>query len=269
MIALLLAAGMTAAWPQAATSPSPAPLEVGFSLDFFSVRTPAGPADKAPLTRPEDNILLHEADPGAAARLEKLLRTMKDQGAGAMREHVWFRHAEDTAYHPRHDPLGLLVATGGKLPQEEVDHLVAIAGLAKRIGYRRFVVVLGIEGSANPKAKKKTYGDAYDSRFDDLTWSVTRQVVEATQSLAGPGFDLVYDIAPGNLPEQHDVPGGPNLPEVSAEDGVALSCAVSRRSLHHELRRGPRGAGHSRDGITGGALPAAGVPAGGAGCAHL
>jgi hypothetical protein len=178
------------------------PLLVGFALDFFSVsNSPSAAVAKNPLTSPDENILLHAGDPGALPRLRDLIVPMRQEGAAVLRLHVWYRHAEDTLYQPKKDPLGLLVATNGRLPDSDIKHLLAVASTVRAAGYQRLVVVLSPQGSSNPKARRGlVYGAGYDPRLDPLTWGVTEQVVRALHPLGGPDFDIDYDIAPETCP---------------------------------------------------------------------
>lgn len=127
---------------------------------------------------------------------------MKNDGASAMRGYLWYRHAEDTAFQLRRgDPIGLLVAADGKLPERDVSNFAAIVSDAKKLGYRRFVVLFGVQGSANTKCRKgNEFGGCYKSQLDGLTWGVTKQVVRALQPIASSDFDIVYDIAPESCP---------------------------------------------------------------------
>jgi hypothetical protein len=94
------------------------------------------------------------------------------------------------------DPLGMLVATNGKLPVEQVNNIVAYVTDAKSIGYERFIIVLGPQGTSNPKCKRLEWGDCYNQKYLNLTWSVTDQVVRAVQLPSLSGIDVVFDISP-------------------------------------------------------------------------
>ena len=113
---------------------------------------------------------------------------------------VWFRHAEDAqmAARPK-DPLGLLVATDGKLHEKEVSNIVNFVSDAQAAGYRRFFVVVGPQGTSSPKCRKGTvWGGCYDEGFLEHSWSVISQVVTALHTPQLSKIEVIVDLSPEN-----------------------------------------------------------------------
>lgn len=183
---------------QSCISKSLSGIAIGFSMPLVSVESEDCNPGKS-RTLPDRYIALHADDPSMMDEYAALLTRMQNEGATVMRLHLWFKHAEDGPYKD-------LTPANGMFPKKQLANIVAIAAKVKSLGYHRFVVVFGAQGAANPKCKMgQEFGDCYDSRFDKLTWSVTRQTIQALNPLTTADFDIVYDIAPESCP------GGTNL----------------------------------------------------------
>lgn len=182
--------------------PRLAQLEVGFTLTHHRVRTDAdsecaaSPSGGASIDG-SNNIIKHYQDPGVRSHVRSMLATMASQGAKIIRTIVWYRHTEDEAMSRRpNDPLGLLIASAGKLPDKHVNNLFDYVSDAKSMGYTRFIVVLSAQGRSNPKCKRLEWGDCYTDEYLGLTWSVTSQVVRALRNPVLSGIDVIFDISP-------------------------------------------------------------------------
>jgi hypothetical protein len=130
---------------------------------------------------------------------------MNAAGASVLRTIMWFRHAEDEAMARRtRDPLGLQIASDGKLEPWVLNNLAAYARDARLNGYRRMIVVLSAQGTANPKCRRGgEWGACYDDRLIHNTWSVIAQVVSHLKSADLAGMDMTYDISPTScVPEK-------------------------------------------------------------------
>lgn len=185
--------------------PQLASLEIGFTLTHETVDTEAEDACTAKQgggasVEGVNNIVKHYDDPALRRRVQSLLTQMAADGARVMRTMVWFRHAEDAqmAARPK-DPLGLLVATDGKLHEKEVSNIVNFVSDAQAAGYRRFFVVLGPQGMSNPKCRKGTvWGGCYDEGFLEQSWSVISQVVTALHTPHPSKIEVIVDLSPEN-----------------------------------------------------------------------
>lgn len=159
-------------------------------------------------TSPNYNIIknYHRADVRKDTR--SILAFMAAEGATAVRTVVWYRQAEDTVMQAYRDPLGLLVAKEGRLPQPAIENLLTFALDVKGAGYRRLYVAIGSLGISSPKCRKKEYGDCYESAFLPQSWSVVEQVVSALRKDGSLlPLETIVDIAP----EDCFVPDGPQL----------------------------------------------------------
>ncbi|MGH8468115.1 MAG: hypothetical protein ACREVY_03690 [Gammaproteobacteria bacterium] len=186
-------------------SPQVASLDIGFTLTHETVDTEAEDActEKQGGGASVDgvnNIVRHYDDPALRGRVQSLLRKMATDGARAMRTIVWFRHAEDAemAARPK-DPLGLLIATDGKLDSNEVSNIVNYVSDARDLGYRRFFVVVGPQGTSNPKCRKGgVWGACYNERFLQQSWSVISQVVTALHTPQLSKIEVIVDLSSEN-----------------------------------------------------------------------
>lgn len=187
----------------ACAEPAPGALNFGFTLTHVRVdvaaesRCAKGGASGATLSS-EYNILTHYDDPAVRSRVGEMLRQMNAEGATVLRTNLWFQHAEDEAMARRgKDPLGLLTATAGKLPRADLDRLAAYIRDARLAGYRRFILIAGIQGTANPRCKGDgEWGSCYDRNLTPKTWSVIEQTVRHLRAADLAGMDVIYDIAP-------------------------------------------------------------------------
>ncbi|MCI0557552.1 MAG: hypothetical protein MN733_03580, partial [Nitrososphaera sp.] len=189
----------------ACISPQLASLDIGFTLTHETVDTEAEDACTAKQgggasVDGVNNIVKHYDDQALRQRVQSLLTKMAADGARVMRTIVWFRHAEDAemAVRPK-DPLGLLVATDGKLREKEVSNIVNFVSDAQAAGYRRFFVVVGPQGTSNPKCRKGTvWGGCYNEGFLEHSWSVISQVVTALHTPQLSKIEVIVDLSSEN-----------------------------------------------------------------------
>lgn len=188
---------------QVCAEPPAGSLSFGFTLTHVRVdvkaesRCAKGGASGATLSN-EYNILRHYGDPAVRARVIDMLRQMNAEGATVLRTNLWFQHAEDKAMAARaKDPLGLMTATAGRLERADLDRLVTYIRDARQAGYRRFILIAGIQGTANPRCRGDgEWGSCYDATLTPKTWSVVEQVVSHLRTADLAGMKPVYDIAP-------------------------------------------------------------------------
>lgn len=192
----------------ASSRPSPtrpgAPFAVGFVLTHVKARCIGqdGPAHKDLGVRPEDYVVAHYDDPEVRSSVRAALDQMHGQGASIMRTNLWFRHAEDIQMARAPDPLGMLVASDGRLPAAKLANLVRLASDARSSGYTLFGVAIGPQGRSNPKCREGgVFGACYDPGLLERSWSVVDQTAAALLPLRTPGFQVVLDISPENCPD--------------------------------------------------------------------
>ncbi len=129
-----LAAPICSSYAQAPETGVPLcrPIETGFSLTFSDIDAakakqcddaagrPVSGAPELAITEPSNNIVLHYDDPSLRHRVRRDFGAMRSEGATVLRVHLWYRHTEDQQMSlrlsRRQDPLGLAVATEGRLP---------------------------------------------------------------------------------------------------------------------------------------------------------
>jgi len=189
-------------------SPQLASLDIGFTLTHETVDTEAEAGCSANLGAGATidgtkNVVKHYDDPALRQRVESLLNRMATEGAKAARTIVWFRHANEEVMANRPaDHLGMLVATNGKLPMEEVTNIVNYVSDAQAAGYSRFFVVVGPQGTSNPKCRKGTeWGGCYNEEFLGRTWSVIEQVATALHSPKLSKIEAIIDLSSENCAE--------------------------------------------------------------------
>lgn len=179
-----------------------ADLRMGFTLTHESARAAAETECRAPhgsgaSVSAANNIVGRYDRPEIRRNVQRMLSAMAAQGANSMRTILWYRHAEDAMMAKRkHDPLGLAVATKGRLPDQTIRNLTDYIGDAKAAGYRRFIVVVGTQGTSNPKCRREDWGDCYDDSLIASSWSVAEQVGTAVRNPTLAGIDVILDIAP-------------------------------------------------------------------------
>jgi len=183
--------------------PGLANLSIGFTLTHLDVApehlfTCGGGSRPGAMVTGSGNILLHYDDPAVAQRTQAALQTMASQGATVMRVLLWFVHAEDAEMAPRaaSSTIGLAVARGGRLPDKIVHNLLALIADARRAGYRRIYVALGMQGAAMPQCRTAAaaWGGCYNPQFLGLTWSVERQIAD-TVRVVNSSIQVILDIA--------------------------------------------------------------------------
>jgi hypothetical protein len=187
------------------------PIELGFSLDFTKLNAERAATCTVPPSRPsmgaetavssaDDNIILHYSTPEVRNRAREELSAMARQGAVALRTHVWYRHAEDGTMAERmarvNDPLGLLVAQSGRLPSGSIDNLIGYLSDAAKLGYRRAVIVVSAQGTANPKCRQGEWGACYDRSLDGASWKVMEQIASAIAARKPKGLETAIDVSP-------------------------------------------------------------------------
>jgi hypothetical protein len=173
---------------------------VGFTITHLTVSGSKQQAcgEKAGGTvnlNPADYVLNEYSGGAGHDQFRGVLARMALQ-AESIRTIVWFRHSEDPSRRAKNDHLGLRVATAGKLPQRDVAALLAFLRDAHDAHFSRVTVVLGGQGSANPKCRKGDWGECYDAELLPLSWSVVEQVVSSVKAANIQGMRVVFDIAP-------------------------------------------------------------------------
>lgn len=161
-----------------------------------------------------DNIILNYGQPQVRAETRRDLDAMRRGGASMVRATLWFHHGEDERMGRKQDPLGQLVATGGKLDAQAMANLTAYAGDVRDQGYGVFALAIGGQGHANPKCRQQEWGGCYQPELFDLSWRVVDQVAAALLPLQRPGFTVLLDISPENCPSGI---GGPLLEKTQTD----------------------------------------------------
>jgi hypothetical protein len=207
--AFLLAAAAicadAAAAPDGRIAAEPGHPRFGFTLTHYIARTDAEAECSRERTggasvTADWNILRGYGDDGVHERVKAALANGVSQGARSVRTILWYRHAEDEQMaRRRKDPLGLAVASDGALGREVIGNLLGYIDDARKAGFERFFVVIGPQGTANPKCRRKQWGDCFDERLLELNWKVVQQVHEAVFS-SDRGIDVVLDVAPTACP---------------------------------------------------------------------
>lgn len=176
--------------------------EIGFVMNYLKAECDKqGPQPDAGV-RPQDYILAQYDRPEIRQQTRAALAEMHAQGATIMRTNLGFRHAEDVEMARAPDPLGLFVASGGRLPAPKVANLVRLATDARNSGYTLFGVAIAPQGRSNPKCGSGgVYGACYDASYLGKTWSVIDQTAAALLPLRTNRFRVVFDISPENCPD--------------------------------------------------------------------
>jgi hypothetical protein len=145
------------------------------------------------------NIVLHYDDPQVRQSARETLRAMFAEGVTTLRTIIWYRHAEDALMEriaQRNDSLGLLVATDGQLSAKDMSNISSFVRDAQSIGFNQVVLVLGPQGTSNPKCRANgVFGECYDSGFTSKSWSVVEQLAKETHGPAFAGTNVILDIA--------------------------------------------------------------------------
>lgn len=221
---------------QKCVSASLAALGVGATLTHVKVRAgfelscKSGAFNGAPV-RGDDNIVLNYENTDVKVNVTDHLRQMFTSGATVIRTILWYYHTEDVAEArkvEKDNPLGMHAATRGKLDDHVIGNLLLYVNDAKNAGFRRFYIAVAPQGRSNPKCNRAgEWGGCYEKTFDELSWSVTKQVVQALKSVES-GIDVYVDIAI----EDCWTPSSGQLVERNAEHFVRFMTTQYLNSFH-------------------------------------
>jgi hypothetical protein len=199
--ALALGPGSTSTSPR--ESIHSAGMGIGFNLShthFALNRAPscASQGQSADVSG-QDAVVTHYNDPAVRAATVSILNKLHQEGASVVRIVFWFRASEDLALDGAHqapDPLGLIVSKNGHIPDGYLANLIQLTEDIRKSGYKEVIAVLANQGRSNPTCRADgIWGGCYQSKFDDLTWSVKEEIIRALKSTQLSPLDVVFDIA--------------------------------------------------------------------------
>jgi len=174
---------------------------LGFTFTHTKVDCPPGTSfPGGPMTPSVDsanNILQHYDEPATRAAVDNVLKTMR-KSSDALRLIVWIAVGNATFAKTHTDHMGLLSSQNGEVSPRIAANLSAVLHEAQSLGYTKSYVVFGNEGRSSPQCRSKEFGDCYDSKDLEASWSIRKQLIDASRGSAQ--MPVYYDVSPESCP---------------------------------------------------------------------